>query len=199
MLVSLGSQEVRLVVFFLAYFVVAFAWRSWRHYRLTGINPIVLPSGDDAYSYVARGFKLVLVAIPAYLMFAAFAGSVGDLPHEQSTVAKSIGWILLVGSLCLTAIAQGQMGASWRVGIDKQRATELVQTGLFSYSRNPIFLSMRFALLGLLLVQADAFALALLVAGELLIQVQTRLEEAHLLHLHGDAYQQYLRRVLRWV
>ena len=194
-----ASQETRLLVFFLVYFVVTFAWRSWRNFRLTGVNPIVLPSGDDAYSYVARGFKLVLVAIPVYLMFAAFAGSVGDLPHEQSTVAKSIGWILLVGSLCLTAIAQGQMGASWRVGIDKQRATELVQTGLFSYSRNPIFLSMRFALLGLLLVQADAFALALLVGGELLIQVQTRLEEAHLLHLHGDAYQQYLRRVRRWV
>ena len=194
-----ASQETRLLFFFLVYFVVTFAWRSWRHYRLTGVNPIVLPIGDDAYSYVARCFKLVLVAIPVYLTLAAFAGSVGSLPHEQSTVVKSIGWILLVGSLCLTAIAQRQMGASWRIGIDKQRATDLVQTGLFSYSRNPIFLSMRLALLGLLLVQADAFALALLVAGELLIQVQTRLEEAHLLHLHGDAYQQYLRRVRRWL
>lgn len=195
----MASQETRLLFFFLVYFVVTFAWRSWRHYRLTGVNPIVLPIGDDAYSYVARCFKLVLVAIPVYLTLAAFAGSVGGLPHEQSTVVKSIGWILLVGSLCLTAIAQGQMGASWRIGIDKQRATDLVQTGLFSYSRNPIFLAMRLALLGLLLVQADAFALALLVAGELLIQVQTRLEEAHLLHLHGDAYQQYLRRVRRWL
>lgn len=194
-----ASQETRLLFFFLVYFVVTFAWRSWRHYRLTGVNPIVLPIGDDAYSYVARCFKLVLVAIPVYLTLATFAGSVGGLPHEQSTVVKSIGWILLVGSLCLTAIAQGQMGASWRIGIDKQRATDLVQTGLFSYSRNPIFLAMRLALLGLLLVQADAFALALLVAGELLIQVQTRLEEAHLLHLHGDAYQQYLRRVRRWL
>lgn len=195
----LGSQEVVLLIFFFLYFVVTFAWRSWRHYLLTGVNPIVLPSGDDAYSYVARGFKLVLVSIPVYLSVAAVAGSLGDLPHYQSTVAKNIGWILLLGSLWLTAIAQLQMGASWRIGIDKQRATALVQTGLFAYSRNPIYLSMRFALLGLLLVQADALALSLLVAGELLMQVQTRLEEAHLLELHGDLYRQYLSRVRRWM
>jgi protein-S-isoprenylcysteine O-methyltransferase Ste14 len=91
------------------------------------------------------------------------------------------------------------MGLSWRIGIDTAHATELVQHGLFGVSRNPIFLAMRLSLLGLLLVYPAAATLALLVAGEILIQVQVRLEEQHLLGLHGDAYRAYCARVRRWL
>jgi len=77
------------------------------------------------------------------------------------------------------------MGASWRIGIDAQRSTELVQHGLFSVSRNPIF--------------PAASTLALLVAGEIPMQVQVRLEEQHLLQLPGRAYAMYCSRVRRWL
>jgi protein-S-isoprenylcysteine O-methyltransferase Ste14 len=38
-----------------------------------------------------------------------------------------------------------------------------------------------------------------LVAGELLMQIQVRLEEAHLAALHGDDYSAYYSRVRRWL
>jgi protein-S-isoprenylcysteine O-methyltransferase Ste14 len=75
----------------------------------------------------------------------------------------------------------------------------LVQHGLFARSRNPIFLSMRMALLGLVLVAPSAATLVLLVAGELLMQVQVRLEEQHLTGLHGERYAAYCHRVRRWL
>jgi protein-S-isoprenylcysteine O-methyltransferase Ste14 len=91
------------------------------------------------------------------------------------------------------------MGSSWRIGIDSQHQTSLVQSGLFGISRNPIFLAMRVNLLGLFLVLPCAATLVLLVAGELLIQIQVRLEEQHLSSLHGLEYVAYCRQTRRWI
>ena len=66
-------------------------------------------------------------------------------------------------------------------------------------SRNPIFLAMRVNLLGLVLVFPAATTLAILVAGEILMQVQVRLEEEHLRGAHGLTYDDYARRVRRWL
>ncbi|MFO0490722.1 MAG: methyltransferase family protein, partial [Curvibacter sp.] len=82
---------------------------------------------------------------------------------------------------------------------DSTNRTELVSKGLFSVSRNPIFLSTRLALLGFFMVAPNAFTLAILAAGEIVIQVQVRLEEMHLSGLHGAAYDQYCSQVPRWL
>ncbi|MFN4252211.1 methyltransferase [Deinococcus sp.] len=84
----------------------------------------------------------------------------------------------MAGALGLTLVAQVQMGASWRIGLERAR-TALVQSGVFARSRNPIFLAMRLMLLGLFLAAPQAVTLTLLVVGEVLMQVQVRLEEAY--------------------
>jgi protein-S-isoprenylcysteine O-methyltransferase Ste14 len=91
------------------------------------------------------------------------------------------------------------MGASWRIGIDRSRRTELVQAGVFGVSRNPIFLGMRVTLLGLFLVLPNALSLAVLVLGEALVQIQVRLEETHLASLHPEDCAAYRVRVRRWL
>ena len=49
-----------------------------------------------------------------------------------------------------------QMGKSWRIGIDTENKTDLVEKGLFTVSRNPIFFGMRMALFGFFLsLQGD--------------------------------------------
>ena len=192
-----------LFAYFVAFFTLAFAWRSLLVYRRTGINPLVLPSSADAYGYVARSFKLVIAIIAMVVSILAFSpglhGWLGPyLPLQSSRVAW-IGWALLLSSFAWMLIAQSQMGASWRVGIDTQRRTELVQHGLFAISRNPIFLAMRVNLLGLFLISPSAASLAILVAGEILMQVQVRLEEQHLLTMHSALYASYQKKVRRWL
>lgn len=189
--------------YFLAYFALAFVWRSWLVYRRTGANPLVLPSGSDAYAYVGRAFKLVIVGCAAVVICLAFlppaAAWLGPYALLQRPVVAWIGWTLLVVALLWLLIAQAQMGASWRIGIDTKTRTELVQRGLFAISRNPIFLAMRINLLGLFLVSPSAATLAILVAGEILMQIQVRLEEQHLRGAHGAAYDAYASRVRRWL
>lgn len=192
-----------LLAYFLAYFALAFGWRSLVVYRRTGVNPFVLPSRDDAYGYVGRAFKVLVGGCAAVVVLLAFVDGASVLlgawsaPWPQAVAV--VGWLLLCASLVWLLVAQAQMGASWRVGIDSKRRTELVEHGLFSVSRNPIFLAMRLNLLGLFLVFPAAGTLALLVAGEILMQVQVRLEEQHLLSLHGEAYLSYRSRVRRWL
>ena len=106
---------------------------------------------------------------------------------------------LLAASFVWTAAAQAQMGASWRVGIDTARSTDLVEHGLFARSRNPIFLGMRVSLLGFFFLLPNAVTLLTLVLGDVLVQLQVRLEEDFLTKMQGDAYRAYRRRVRRWL
>jgi protein-S-isoprenylcysteine O-methyltransferase Ste14 len=194
---------VYLALYFLLYMLVAFVLRSWLTFRMTGINPLVLPRRDDAYGYVGRAFKFVVGGAAALVLFNAVSPSTlatfGQIEPLDNRTAGTVGWCLLLGSLGWIVIAQWQMGASWRIGIDQANRTELVAHGVFGISRNPIFLGMRINLFGLFLVLPHAASFAVLVAGELLMQIQVRLEEVHLRALHGTDYDTYANRVRRWL
>lgn len=83
--------------------------------------------------------------------------------HPAATrLSQVTGLGLLAATLALILLAQAQMGASWRIGVDRQRRTELVYHGLFARSRNPIFGAMQLALVGLLLCVPSALALCCL-------------------------------------
>ena len=188
-----------LLIFFLLFFAIALVLPTVRVWRQTGINPVVLPQSDDVAGFVGTWFKLLILTLGLYLTLGALGlvAPVGKMPLP--IYATTMGWGLLVISICWVVIAQFQMGKSWRVGIDTHVKTELVIHGLFRFSRNPIFLGMTVQLLGLFLVQPDAITLAILLAAYILISVQIRGEEGHLRELHPDAYPAYCGKVRRWL
>lgn len=198
------NTQYFLLTYFVVYIAIAFVWRSVAVYRATGINPVVLPSDDSAHGYIGRAFKLTFVVLALVVIvhtwwpgWLAYAGPISWV--SRVAYLPEVGAALLVLSLVWVAVAQANMGTSWRVGIDEEHKTELAQSGLFRISRNPIFLGMRVTLLGFFLLLPNAVTLAVLLAGEALIQVQVRLEEAHLLGLHGEAYEAYKAKVRRWL
>ena len=187
--------------YFVVYFLWAFVIRSWMVYRSSGINPMVLPKDDSAYGLVGFYFKLTVAGLFIYvLLYAWVPFSHGyflaiQLPYGVNV--RWMGWIILGVALVLTINAQGNMKDSWRVGIDSERKTELITEGLFSYSRNPIFLGMLLVLAGLFLVTPNAATLIFWIVGYILIQVQIRLEEEYLQRQHGEAYAIFCRKVPR--
>lgn len=196
-------ERLFLAGLFLAYFAAAFVWPTVRIWRQTGINPYVLPSTDDAYGFVTSGFKLVLAGLALYVVAQAVWAEadrlLGTLPWLVHSAARTAGWTLLLAALAWTVIAQAQMGKSWRIGIDVKNRTILVTTGLFSFSRNPIFLGMRLSMLGLILLRPNVVTVALGLAADVLIQIQVRLEEEFLTQQHGAAYAGYMRKTRRWL
>ena len=192
-----------LLSYFIVYFMLAFVWRSLVVYKHSGQNPLVLSSRDDAYGYVGRAFKVLILVVVTIVVINAtepkWISLLGALSPLQNSFCSQLGWALLTISLLVLVVAQAQMGNSWRIGIDEMNRTELVSSGLFALSRNPIFLAMRINLIGLLLVLPNAVTLALVATGEVLMQVQVRLEEAHLQNLHGAKYMEYSTRARRWL
>lgn len=191
-----------LLAYFSLFFLAAFFWPTWRLRRRHGTNALVLPRDDSAQGVVGKWFRLTLLTIPAVLVPVALGvplDVVGRLPWLEIESLQMGGWALLAGSLLWVIAAQAQMGASWRIGIDAAGQPPLIRTGLFAISRNPIFLGMRFALLGLFLTLPTGATLAVLLLGEALMQIQVRLEEAHLQAALGDEYDAYRRRTRRWL
>ena len=203
--IKLMEDVLRIILpaYMLVYFGVAFVWRSVVVYKTTGINPYVLGGSDNAYDYIGVVFRLTFLAVVGVIiLFSAFGGFydyAAPINWLENDFVRWFGLALLVVSLIWTAIAQVQMGASWRIGIDKKNRTELVEKGLFKVSRNPIFLGMRLALLGFFLTIPNAVTLLTFVLGDVLMQIQVRLEEEHLKNLHGRQYADFCGRVRRWI
>ena len=108
------------------------------------------------------------------------------------------GIAILFLALVWIAVAQYQMSNSWRIGIDEKHKTDLVTGGIFSISRNPIFLGMLTTLFGLFLVIPNAITFMVFITGFIVVQIQVRLEEEFLLKTHGDDYKNYCTKTKRW-
>jgi protein-S-isoprenylcysteine O-methyltransferase Ste14 len=195
--------RIVLPLYLAAYFGIAFVWRSVAVWKQTGVNPYVLGKTDNAHDFIGVVFRLTFALIVAVIIVFAFfapfykyAAPFVWLEHQR---VKTIGLVLLAASLVWTAIAQIQMGASWRIGIDEKNRTELVQSGLFGVSRNPIFFGMRVVLLGFFLTLPNALTLLAMVLGDVLMQIQVRLEEEFLKSAHGENYEAYFQNVRRWI
>lgn len=195
--------KVGLPVYLVVFFFSAFFWRSYQVWRRTGVNPYVLGSGDDAHGYIGRLFRLTLGAVvlivSVYLVSEDLYAYLTPIPWLAAPAVTTLGLALLILALLWVWLAQAQMGDAWRIGVDADRATPLVQHGLFGVSRNPIFLGLLGMLVGFFMALPNALSLVVVVLGYALVQIQVRLEEAHLARLHGDAYRDYCQRVRRWL
>jgi len=191
-----------LPIYFLLFGLVFF-WHSLMVWKKTGINPYVLHRAKGAQGLVAALFRplggLLIIITGSFLYYPDLYLFFCPISILENSIAGISGLALLVASLIWVFLAQAQMGNDWRVGIDEENCTKLVHHGLFNHSRNPVFLGVRFFLLGLFLVipSLTMFFVALFV--ELLVQLQVRFEEEHLLDLHGDQYKAYCDKVKRWL
>ena len=186
---------------YVAFFAVAFGWRSWLQYRRTGDHGFRGLSSRTGSVEWAGGF---LVAAGAILTGAAAAAELMDLVEpiaamDRAWVNRS-GLVLACLGFVLTIVAQLQMRDSWRVGVDSRETTPLVTAGVFGIVRNPIFSAVLLATAGFFLMVPNllsAAAFAFLIVG---LEIQVRhVEEPHLARVHPGTYLAYARRVGRFV
>lgn len=183
----------------LGYLVIALVWPTWRTWRRTRVFPVVFHrEAETAQRVVGTLLGLLLAALAAWSVLCAWLdpGRLGILPLGMEW--RALGWVLFIGGLVLSLVAQAQMGASWRIGID-DRATPLVTGGLFALCRNPIFSGMFLTLAGVVLIAPAPWLFLACAVALALVSLQVRLEERHLAGLHGIAYMSYASRVGRFV
>lgn len=195
--------RIVLPLYLLAFVLIAFVLRSYLVWRRAGVNPVVFGRSDGPVDFIERVYRLPVVLIAVVAVLFTFFPSVyqytSPLVWLERVYVKVAGLVLLTSSFIWISVAQIQMGTSWRIGIDQANRTDLVHSGLFTVSRNPIFLGMRAALVGFFLSIPNAFMMLAMVLGDVLMQIQVRLEEAHLAGHHGSEYAEYRGRVRRWI
>ena len=108
-----------------------------------------------------------------------------------------MGFVILGTALALAAL--WTMGRSWRIGIDEQAREALVTTGVFSISRNPIFVFFDLLAIGMACMSGTVFFLASSLIVVAATHVQILREEKHLRRRFGDEYDRYCRRVRRYL
>jgi protein-S-isoprenylcysteine O-methyltransferase Ste14 len=181
---------------------VTFALLTRQVARRIGRSPNRFSSGDTAHDFVGRIYRFSGGSLLVFLIARAIALELDAAVGLISVLARpGITWlglmIMLTGSAVILA-AQVQMGASWRIGLDQER-TSLVTSGPFAWSRNPTFLGMVTVLLGTFLAAPTAVMGIVLAAAWVTFSIQIRMEEEHLQHMHGPAYDRYRAGVPRWI
>jgi protein-S-isoprenylcysteine O-methyltransferase Ste14 len=106
-------------------------------------------------------------------------------------------WIPVVAGLALRAWGVGHLGSRSRTR--KADAWELVRSGPFAWVRNPLYLGNGLMWLGVGWACGPAWLAAWVVFLALHYPLVVAWEEQHLRHALGQAYDQYLEEVPRWL
>jgi len=135
-----------------------------------------------------------------YLVFAA-AFDWPSLSKQQFFRSEIIPWLgvaFCATGLLLMFLSLRSFGRSFRVGIDTEHADKLVTTGVFAFSRNPIYVAFALVLFGQFLIFPNWILLLYMAAGIWLFHRQVLREEEYLRTRYGEQYAAYCRRVRRY-
>jgi protein-S-isoprenylcysteine O-methyltransferase Ste14 len=167
--------------------VVRYGDTGWRFHRAGG-------RGMLAQALLVVSIGLLLVGIVAAVVAGEAHEPRGVVALARTgtalgAIAAIVGVVLVVVGVATMLVAQWQMAASWRIGVDEAERTELVTGGLFRWVRNPIYSAMSLVVIGEALLVPNALAAVALVVGLAGLEVQVRgVEEPYLRASHGPTY-----------
>jgi protein-S-isoprenylcysteine O-methyltransferase Ste14 len=195
--------RIYLPIYLFAYLAIAFIVPTYKTWKQTGLNPITFGKADTAHNYIGFIMKvliaLLFIAVLCFSIGSKIYNFIGPIDYLQIDWLKNIGLAIIHISLVWIAIAQYQMSTSWRIGIDEENKTELKTKGIFSISRNPIFLGMILSILGVFFILPNTLTFFLTLTTYFIIQIQIRLEEEFLKRQHGKNYEQYCKSTSRLI
>jgi protein-S-isoprenylcysteine O-methyltransferase Ste14 len=136
-----------------------------------------------------------------YIVFAAAFNfqSVSSQELFHSGVVSWVGVFICLAGLFLMILSLVSFGKSFRVGIDQDHPYNLVTTGIFAFSRNPIYVAFGFVLLGEFLLFSNWILFAYIFVAAWLFHRQISREEEFLKKQYGQQYSEYCHRVRRYL
>ena len=136
-----------------------------------------------------------------YLVFAATfkLPTVSTQEFFQSEVIAWVGVLCCLAGLLLFVGSLVSFGQSFRVGIDTDHPNKLITTGVFAFSRNPMYVAFALILLGQFLIFSNWILVVYIGAAIWLFHRQVLREEDFLKKHYGKEYLEYCHRVRRYV
>ncbi|MCL1975492.1 MAG: isoprenylcysteine carboxylmethyltransferase family protein [Firmicutes bacterium] len=166
--------------------------------RKRGIRIIVFGQTDKSdFLLMPPVFAIVYTA--AANTFALPMWSVLICPFWSSMIPGWVGLLLCAAAVCGFAVTLAGFGDSFRVGIDESKPAELITSGMFSISRNPIYVCLLLFLSGFFLIHCNIVIAVAVLLFVLAIHRQILREEEFLLSHYGAEYQEYCGKVRRYL
>ncbi|MBR9988507.1 MAG: isoprenylcysteine carboxylmethyltransferase family protein [Gemmatimonadetes bacterium] len=169
-----------------------------------GIDPRVTGPSDPVL-YLCQVYRdVIMIALFAIVFVYAVAPRIYafliPIPYLEIPMLRFTGAAAMIAGACVLRLAQHQLGPAWRIGIDRSGTpTDLVTTGLYGVSRNPIALGMCTIAVGIFLALPNVLTFAIASQAVMLFQIRIRIEEEHLGQQHGAAYEAYSQSTPRWI
>jgi protein-S-isoprenylcysteine O-methyltransferase Ste14 len=118
----------------------------------------------------------------------------------HGTMAIILGLIFILTGLIFSVPALLQFFKSKNTIIPFKAASSLQISGIYSVSRNPMYLGLLFQYLGLALIIGNWWTIFLIPMVFLLVHYLIIVpEEKYLLRAFGNSYSEYTRKVRRWI
>jgi len=184
-------------------YVVGFLTLSMLAARIMGRSVWLFGAGDPQQRWTGLAFRAAFLGALLWPGHQVWQGrSIGLFQSgllSHSGVVSTLGAVLIAVGGSFALVSQYHMGAAWRIGAAEGQQGQLVVTGPFRWSRNPVFVGQSGVFLGLLLVFPDPVQFAVTAVALLAIRAQVRIEEPVLRATFGAVYEDYARRVPRWI
>lgn len=166
--------------------------------RRQGIQVIVFGQTDKS------DFILVpLVLAIAYTTLArTFGLPIWDIlihPFGNGELAGWFGLALCAAAIVGFALTLVSFGNSFRVGIDENKPDKLITSGMFTVSRNPIYVCFLLFFIGLFLIHRNIVIVVAVILFALAIHRQILREEKFLAGHYGEEYEAYRKKVRRYL
>lgn len=169
------------------------------------INPIAIGRGKRGFQlafelYAFVGLAVWIIEMLLYSLHSSFRifPSPLDMQLIDSTAARVMGMILVTFGFVILVWAFISFGVSWRVGLDVKTPGELVTTGIFAVSRNPIYIFLNCWFIGIFLINGTLIFLIFALLAVAHLHYQILREEKFLVKLYGRAYEDYCARTGRY-
>jgi protein-S-isoprenylcysteine O-methyltransferase Ste14 len=193
-------QIASLVVFLCVLATKALYLRFVRH-----INPIAIGQGKRGFQLIFElaafaGLVLWIFEMLSYALHARshIFPSPLDMRLTDENVARVAGVILVTAGCVVFVWAFVSFGNSWRVGVDLKTPGALVTSGIFAFSRNPIYVFLDLWFVGIFLINGRLVFLIFAVLAMLAMHYQMIQEEKFLSKRHGQEYEDYRARTGRY-
>ncbi|MFC1633316.1 methyltransferase family protein [Planctomycetota bacterium] len=152
--------------------------------------------GRNREATLSVGFFALLIIIS--LLLGLFDAPFGTINLLKRTSALAVALTLLVTNLLVGVASLIGLRDSWRVGVLEDQQTDLIEGGIYRFSRNPYFLSYLIMFVAYTVLLQNIILLILSLIGFAMIHLMVLKEEKHLTALHGEKYRQYQKKVPRY-
>lgn len=156
----------------------------------TNITEIFFSIGLTIWIYlvIVNSLHLNPVILPASIIINSIHKIYLRVP---GTILISLGLIIFISGII-------SFRNSWRIGIDTQSTDILITTGIFAYTRNPIFLFINLYFIGTSLLYPTPFFIIYALFTLFGIHQHIKAEEKFLKAHYGKPYLDYLKKVRRY-